>query len=659
MELVVAIVFLITSYLSGYLLTARFFPGFKSLLRIASAYILGTLFSVWLVLILSLIFYRFTEEAITFGFVFTTAFLVAFTIHQRALFKSPLGLRPSHVVFFVIAFLYSWILFSSTFDYDEKLHEIKISVLIWSDYGFHLPLIRSFSLGNNLSLEHPLYAHESIRYHFLFDFMVGALEKMGMPLDYALNIPSALFWTCLLISIYYLSKKLFLDSRFVGFVSVVLFLLNSSLSFVEFIKKYPPASISSLLSSWWNLPGYVAFGPWDGNIISIFWNWNIYINQRHLAFGFAVVILVLIHYVNEHITKEGETTYGQKAFIGLITGSLVLWHGQVFICLFGFLGLFFLLFPERKKSLVALVVASLIALPQILWLQKSSPDVESHFSFSTGYLVAYYLIPIDLMPYQFFNRGISFIISFLRYWFFNLGLSFITIPVSFFLVDTQRKKIFLMFLSLFIIGNLFRFSPEMAANHKIFNLWLLLSNTFTAYLLYRLFQLGWGGRIATVILLFFLTISGIIDAMPIKNDSTVTFQDVEKQPLAKWALENTGTNEVFLTTWRIYNPVSFAGRRTMQGWPYFAWGTGYNTLKREGIGRKIYETNSKEKLCTLLRENQIDYIQTEKQSEKNPVFKINHEFFNTNFKPVFFDPKSNLQERVFATKDICPRIIRD
>src|SRR3972149_147979 len=658
MEFVIAVVFLITSYLSGYLLTVRFFPGFKSLLCIASAYILGTLISVWLVLILSLILYPFTEEAITVGFILATAFLVAFTIDQRALFKAPLGLRPSHVIFFIIAFLYSWILFSSTFDYDEKLHEIKIAGLIWSDYGFHIPLIRSFSLGTNLSLAEPLYAHGCISYHFLSPCMAGIQEKMGIPLDYALNIPSALFWTCLLISIYSLSKKLFFGSRFVGFVSVALFLLNSSLSFVEFIKKYPPKSLESLINSWWHLPGYVAFGPWDGNIISAFLNWNIYINQRHLAFGFALVILVLIHYIEEHITEERKTTYGQKAFVGLITGLLVLWHGHAFMCLFGLLCLFFLLFPERKKCLVAIVVAFIIALPQIFWLQKSSPDVESHFSLSSGYLVVSHLMPIDFMPYQFLNRGISFIISFIRYWFFNLGLSFISIPVTFFLVDNQRKKIFLMFLSLFIIGNLFRFSPEMAANHKIFNLWLLLSNTFTAYLLYRLFCLGWWGRITTVVLIFFLTISGLIDAMPIKNDNTISYQDVEKQPLAKWALENTETNEVFLTTFRIYNPVSFAGRRTLQGWPYFAWGTGYNTLKREGIGRKIYETNSKVELCSLLRENQIEYIQTEKQLETDPEFKINHEFFNTNFKPVFFDPKSNLQERVFATKDICPRIIR-
>jgi len=653
MEFVVAVIFLITSYLSGYVLTVRFLPTFSGLLRIASAYIIGILISVWLLFILSLIFSRFVEQPITVGFTITTAVLLAFTIHQRVFFKAPPGLRPIHVFFFIIVFIFSWILFSSTFEYDEKLNEIKMGVLIWSDYGFHIPLIRSFSLGNNLSLEHPLYAHEAIRYHFLFDFMIGALEKMGLPLDYALNIPSALSWTCLLILIYYFSKKLFFGSRYVGFVSATLFLFNSSLSWVEFLKKYHPDSFDSVIKSWWSLRDFVAFGPWDGNIISAFWNWGIYLNQRHLAIGFAVVLFVLIYYIDVHITKKVKATYGQKAFLGLITGLLVLWHGMAFISLFGLIGLFFLLFPDRKKSLLAVSVALIIAIPQILWLNQSSPNVQSHFSFMPGYLVLYHLIPIDYFSSPSLNHTVSWILSFFRYWFFNLGISLISIVISFFIVDSQRKKIFLMFLSIFVIGSLFRFGVEIAGNHKFFSLWLILSNTFTAYLLYRIFLFGWIGKIVSIIILVCLTISGFIDIMPIKNDRIMTFADVQKQPLAKWVLENTDTDDVFLTTWRIHNPIGYAGRKTMQGWPYFTWGLGFNSENRVRMAKEIYETNSQVELCELLKKNDIQYVQTEKILDKKPVFNINHDFFNSNFKPVFFDPESLYKERVFSTRDMC------
>lgn len=653
MEFVVAVIFLITSYLSGYVLTVRFLPTFSGLLRIASAYIIGILLSVWLLFILSLIFNRFVEQPITVGFGITTAVLLAFTIHQRVFFKALPGLRPIHVFFFIIVFLFSWILFSSTFEYDGKLNEIKLGILIWSDYGFHIPLIRSFSLGNNLSLEHPLYAHEAIRYHFLFDFMVGALEKMGLPLDYALNIPSALSWTCLLILIYYFSKKLFFGSRYVGFVSATLFLFNSSLSWVEFLKKYHPDSFDSVIKSWWSLRDFVAFGPWDGNIISVFWNWGIYLNQRHLSFSFAVVLIVLIYYIDAHITKKVKATYGQNALVGLITGLLVLWHGMAFISLFGLIGLFFLLFPDRKKSLLAVLVALIIAIPQILWLNQSSPNVQSPFSFMPGYLVISHLIPVDYFSSHSLNLTVSWILSFFRYWFFNLGISLISIVISFFIVDSQRKKIFLMFLSIFVIGSLFRFSAEMAANHKFFNLWLILSNAFTAYLLYRIFLLGWIGKIVSIIILVCLTISGFIDIMPIKNDRIMTFADVQKQPLAKWVLENTDTDDVFLTTWRIHNPIGYAGRKTMQGWPYFTWGSGFNSENRVKMAKEIYETNSQVELCKLLKENDIQYVETEKILDKKPVFNINHDFFNFNFKPVFFDPKSFYKERVFSTRDMC------
>ncbi len=176
---------------------------------------------------------------------------------------------------------------------------------------------------------------------------------------------------------------------------------------------------------------------------------------------------------------------------------------------------------------------------------------------------------------------------------------------------------------------------------------------FTAYLLFRLFQLGWVGRILTVVLFFSLTISGLVDMTPIKNDFAVRIPDIERQPLAKWVKENTDVNDVFLTTFRIYNPISLAGRRNFQGWPYFSWSAGYDAMKRERLGRRIYETHSKEDLCSLLRENQINYILTEKQLNKDSPFKINHRFFNSNFEQVFFDQDSDHQERVFATKDIC------
>ena len=78
----------------------------------------------------------------------------------------------------------------STFSYEKGVMEISSKA--WSDFANHIPLIRSFSLGNNFPPQYPLFAGPPIRYHFLFYAFAGFLEKTGIRIDYALNIPSIL-----------------------------------------------------------------------------------------------------------------------------------------------------------------------------------------------------------------------------------------------------------------------------------------------------------------------------------------------------------------------------------------------------------------------------------------------------------------------------------
>ena len=64
---------------------------------------------------------------------------------------------------------------------------LYVGLSVFSDFAPHLGMIRSFSLGNNFPT---VYSH--IRYHFMFQFLAGNLEFLGMRLDWAFNLPSAL-----------------------------------------------------------------------------------------------------------------------------------------------------------------------------------------------------------------------------------------------------------------------------------------------------------------------------------------------------------------------------------------------------------------------------------------------------------------------------------
>jgi hypothetical protein len=120
---------------------------------------------------------------------------------------------------FVVIFLYScWLMFS-TFGYKDG--EILISSRIWSDFLSHLPLIRSFSMGQNFPPEYPLFPGYPIIYHFGFYLFVGLLERTGMRIDIALNILSSIGFAGLLYSIFFNSKEdnQILGSRYFVYIS--------------------------------------------------------------------------------------------------------------------------------------------------------------------------------------------------------------------------------------------------------------------------------------------------------------------------------------------------------------------------------------------------------------------------------------------------------
>ena len=82
----------------------------------------------------------------------------------------------------------------------------------FSDLGAHLPVIRSFSYGNNFPTEYPHFAQAGMRYHFMFYFLAGNLEYLGLNLASALNLPSIFSITAMCMLLYSLA---FIRNNFV------------------------------------------------------------------------------------------------------------------------------------------------------------------------------------------------------------------------------------------------------------------------------------------------------------------------------------------------------------------------------------------------------------------------------------------------------------
>lgn len=510
---------------------------------------------------------------------------------------------------------FSWWLMWHTFDYQEGI--IYIASKAWSDFAAHIPLIRSFSWGNNFPPEYPLFPGQPIKYHFLFYMIAGFLERTGLSLDWALNLPSTLGFWLLLITIFWLSQFIF-RNKLTALLSVIFFLFNSSLSFVYFFRKndlFSPKIFAEIASN----QIFPAFAPYDGSLISGgFWNLNVFTNQRHFAPALAICLGTILFILTR--IKKNRLNLNQALACGFILGILPLAHTGVFLMSLTLLGMIWLIFKQRK-ILASLLVTGLLSLPQVYYLKSGSQSLG--LQFRPGYLM---INNLNLF-------------TFTRYWLLNLGLSTFLIPLGFFLSNRFAKKIFLCFLPIFIIGNLFQFGPDIAVNHKFFNLWIIVANMFSAYALSWLFRKKIWGKLLVILLIIPMTLSGIIDFFAIKNDPIYSIADAPINQDVLWIKNNTPPDAIFLNSSYIFHPASLAGRKIFLGWPYFSWSIGYDTQRRDAERKKILEATlgNKKLICNLLNKNQIDYVCLEESAQE---ISANKDFWENNFSAVYQNKKT-------------------
>lgn len=530
------------------------------------------------------------------------------------------------LVLFMGFFLFSAILMWKTFRLSPE-GNIQIATKAWSDFAATIPLIRSFSYGSNFPPQYPIFAGPPIRYHFIFFALVGFLEKIGIPLDWALNSMSILGFFLLLVAIYLVGKIIF-KSKAIGTLSAILFLFNGSFGFLEFFEKHPlsPNILKDIVTN----TTFSSFGPYDGNIVSAFWNLNIYTNQRHLALAYSL-FLTLLFVIYRYSKMPKKLSLVKSLILGMILGLAPFLHFNVFVMSGISLIFFLIIYPKtRLRIFLSGFIALLMAIPQYLYMDQSEVAVKF---FNPGYLV----------------ENLNFI-NFVNYWFLNLGITTVLAPIGFILANKEQRKIILPFLSFFLIGNLFQFTPDMPTNHKFFNLFLIGQNFFTGSFLYKTYLKNIFGKIVVIIIFPFLILSGVIDLFPIVNDKYMTVQDIPNNRVAKFIAENTPKDSVFLNSSYLYNPASLAGRKIFMGWPYFAWSAGYDTNQRNSTMEHIFNSDDLSQLCKQLKEEGIDFIEIQNSGYLDNI-NINGFFFKNNFIRVFSDTEQ--KTNIYDVKASC------
>ncbi len=532
-----------------------------------------------------------------------------------------------------LGFIFSFWLMFHTFSINTEKNQLHINSKLWSDFGAHIPMIRSFSKGQNMSrllhhkaIESPLFPNEPIRYHFGFFAIIGLLEKLGIPLDWAVNIPSALGFFLLLTTIYMLSYKLF-NHVTTATLSVIFFLFNGSLSFLSFFKAHPLSShtFTDIITN----SRFSAFGPWDGNMISAFWNLNIYTNQRHLAlsYGLALANILLVAFPPKALHKHRVL---QTLCVTLLLSTLLFINFPVAAIAILFLTWIFI---YDKSSRPMLLFAVFATIPALLWL-RGLANPEQLVVYKLGYLAP--------------DTSLSTIWN---YWWHNLGLHLVLIPIGILCAPrSTRLLIIAPLLVIFLLPNIFRFSPDMINNHKFFNFALIIGGMFSAHALLTLsLRLGKARPIGLIFGVICLTLSGFIDFFPVVNDYKGTINDTAANPDIQFFANYTKPTDVIANSTWFYHPASLAGRALFSGYTYFTWSYGYEQGKREKQLTEIYEAPNKPVLCSHLQKNDIAFVELNQKPET--YLHPNFDLWN-NLQPAYKNSKTGLA--IFETQYICP-----
>ena len=510
--------------------------------------------------------------------------------------------RKEAVFFGALLVFLTWIMFYVFFIKDGVLYS---GYTVYGDYAPHTAMMRSFSMGNNFPTEYPHFGGQDVKYHFMFQFFVGNLEFLGLRLDFAYNVVSVLALLGFLIFLYHMAKRL-TGSFAAGVLTVFFFFFRSSLSFFRFVIEHLSAG-----DLWTTLRDNTTFIGYTTNENWGLWNFNVYLNQRHLAFGLLIVTLVLwvfmdwleagcsapergVRWIKNRIftKKAWLCVHSETALLaGMLLGLTSFWNGAAVIG--GLLILMgFAVFSDGKLDYLILAVTSVIfsvlQTKIFIWGNAVSP------SFYWGFLSE--------------NKSITGVLWYLIQ---MSGVFFVgAVLIAFFLRERRQRTALVSFFFPLIFAFCMSLTPDIAVNHKYIMIAYAFLAIFWSFAVLKLFQRKIGGKIVAVLLAIALSITGIYDFVVIlkDNDSGHRVTVNMRSEVTEWLAQHLDHNDLILTPEYSINDVTMSGVMMYMGWPYYAWSAGYDTYDRAAKAKEIYSSTDAEAIKNLVKQEKITYV---------------------------------------------------
>lgn len=542
-----ATVFLLVTSLAGFAVATRALPTAPLIVRAPAGFLGALIVTSWTTYLVADRLAGHSVDSLRIGLLVSTALgLAVLGIWGRSLHRSDFRLPLLDGVVAVFAFAIAGWLMNARLK--EQAGQLVVTSNTWGDAGLHIALSRSFAVGGNYPTEYPFFSGEPIRYHFGFDFFAGMLQKGGLSVLGAFNLPGILGLATMILVTFATARMLFSPAPpepaaaagtagdgaaasdaaaavprvrwwrdqgvWIGFVGIALLLTNQSQSWRRYLAKDGHGNLLTALdpSVWWKHQGYLATGPYTNDRITLYNTLNPYLGQTHLIIGVAIVLL--FSYV---LIAELRTDAPRKRVVlgvGAVFGAAFWLNGVVWLGGAVYFSLLLALWgagairraareaqagarwaaaraaarPWLVLGICFLIPALLLGVPQAKALSGGS---GTSLNVHLGWLVC----ASDKVPCHAYDQ--MHLLSprdwwsFIEFWWLNQGLAIPLMLLAFVLGTGRDRKILAAVTGIFIWGSIFSVGTDIGGfNHKTFNLWEALADLYVAFAIVQLWLIA-------------------------------------------------------------------------------------------------------------------------------------------------------------------------
>jgi hypothetical protein len=526
--------------------------------------------------------------------------LDAVLIGARRLVTKPDTTSVGYFLFYAVIAVVLWKVFSRAVIEDST----GLSTGLLNNFGdlpFHLSVITSFVFGNNFPPEDPTYAGVRFTYPFISDFVSAMFVRCGADLRESMFIENYILGLAF-VGLVHRWALVMLRDKLAAIITPLLVLLNGGLGWTQLFAKAgtnegglwgvlmdPPPSFTVVPETTWR---------W-GNAISA-----LLIPQRGFLMGLPLATIAFTYWwitndkkripeaadtgkktraseKQKSVWQQQEATrvaFANRGMIaaGVAAGLLPLVHAHSFIVVMAMAGCLALIQRRWREWFIFFAVASVIAIPQLLWSTiHSSVDAGSFFAWEVGW-----------------DHGQENPILF---WFMNTGFFIPLLLIAVltrgegYLVPKRLLLFYLPFTLCFIVPNLIKMAPWIWDNIKVLYYWWLASAPLVALLLARLWHQGRTRRLLAVVLFVCVTLAGALDVAGISLRS-IQYQvfDAAGLRFAEFVKAQTAPRALIVHAPVHNTPVFLTGRRSLMGYPGHIWTHGLQFVQREGEIKRIY-----------------------------------------------------------------------